>query len=303
MVLWYIVVETDGEVRFYFCLAPSGEWKVVNSGTWKTTTNAWHHYAATYNGSVAKLYVDGVERGSSTVSGALRTNHNSYLTFGQGYALPTGYAPSTGAVNGRLDEIRIWNYARTQTQIQYNMNFEISSLPVTGLVGYWKLNDNTGLTATDSSGNGNNGTLAASPRTPSWGTGDETLPVELSSFTAVLTADFFVRLHWTTQSETGVSGFYIYRSDTSQLANAITVSPLIEATNTGNLHSYEYVDSELHNPGTYYYWLSVHNSVSALIGLAVFSKQLRPSKPWGARLMEFRNPQAKAKQGKTRLQF
>jgi len=47
------------------------------------------------------------------------------------------------------------------------------------------------------------------------GFNDETLPVELSSFTAVLTADFFVKLHWVTQSETGVSGFYVYRGTNS----------------------------------------------------------------------------------------
>ncbi len=85
------------------------------------------------------------------------------------------------------------------------------------------------------------------------------VPVELSSFTAVLTADQYVKLQWTTQSETGVSGFYVYRASTSILTNAIMVSPLIGATNTGDLHDYEYVDADLYDSGSYYYWLSVHN--------------------------------------------
>ena len=88
---------------------------------------------------------------------------------------------------------------------------------------------------------------------------DETLPVTLSSFTAVLTAEQYVKLQWTTQSETGVSGFYVYRSSASTLSDAIMVSPIIGATNTGDQHNYEYVDAELYDTGSYYYWLSVRN--------------------------------------------
>jgi len=38
---------------------------------------------------------------------------------------------------------------------------------------------------------------------------DSFLPVELSSFTCVATARYFVRLDWVTQSESNVSGNYI----------------------------------------------------------------------------------------------
>ena len=66
--------------------------------------------------------------------------------------------------NGQMDEVRIWNVTRTQVEIQANMNSEISS--ATGLVASYNFNqgvangNNAGVTtATDSSGNGNNGTL------------------------------------------------------------------------------------------------------------------------------------------------
>jgi hypothetical protein len=94
---------------------------------------------------------------------------------------------------------------------------------------------------------------------------DETLPVELSSFTAVLTADFFVKLHWVTQSETGVSGFYVYRGSSSDLSVASRISPMINATNTTALQEYEYTDFELYEPGTYYYWLQVQDMDGGLI--------------------------------------
>lgn len=82
-----------------------------------------------------------------------------------------------------------------------------------------------------------------------------TLPVELSSFTATLTAENLVRLDWTTQSETGVLGFYLYRGIQLDPAAANLASSLIPATNTSATHSYFFTDSELAESGTYRYWL------------------------------------------------
>jgi len=83
---------------------------------------------------------------------------------------------------------------------------------------------------------------------------DATLPVELSSFTTLVTSQYFVELHWTTQSETGVSGYYIYRNASNDIGSAQIVSPLISATNTSSEANYTYVDTEV-LPGTWYYWL------------------------------------------------
>ena len=56
-----------------------------------------------------------------------------------------------------LDEVRIWNTARTQQQIQDNMNKELSG-DEPGLVGYWKFNEGQGTTVYDNAGN-NHGTI------------------------------------------------------------------------------------------------------------------------------------------------
>jgi hypothetical protein len=84
---------------------------------------------------------------------------------------------------------------------------------------------------------------------------DDTLPVELSSFTAVLSVDNYVNLLWITQSETGVQGFYVYRGTSDALGEALLISPLIPATNTSQPQSYIYKDTEIYDTGTYYYWL------------------------------------------------
>lgn len=82
-----------------------------------------------------------------------------------------------------------------------------------------------------------------------------TLPVELSSFTATMHAQNFVQLTWITQTETGVQGFYLYRSLENNLVSAMRISDLIPATNTSQTQSYVYVDKELYEDGLYYYWL------------------------------------------------
>lgn len=84
---------------------------------------------------------------------------------------------------------------------------------------------------------------------------NQTLPVELSSFTATLTAHNYVQLTWVTQTETGVQGYYIFRSGVNDLGTAQMVSTMIPATNTSSQQSYIFVDSELFEEGMYYYWL------------------------------------------------
>jgi hypothetical protein len=84
---------------------------------------------------------------------------------------------------------------------------------------------------------------------------DQTLPIELSSFTAVTTAEYFVELHWITQSETDVSGYYVFRSLEDNVSSAIQVSTFIPATNTSTEAEYSYVDEEVMPNTTYFYWL------------------------------------------------
>ncbi|HOQ83352.1 MAG TPA: FlgD immunoglobulin-like domain containing protein, partial [Candidatus Syntrophosphaera thermopropionivorans] len=81
------------------------------------------------------------------------------------------------------------------------------------------------------------------------------LPVVLTTFTAVISSDNLVEISWVTQTETGMVGYYIYRSTSETLDNAIAVSDMIEALNTAEQHTYKFIDSEIYDSGTYYYWL------------------------------------------------
>ncbi|MDY0152447.1 MAG: T9SS type A sorting domain-containing protein [Candidatus Cloacimonas sp.] len=88
---------------------------------------------------------------------------------------------------------------------------------------------------------------------------ESTLPVELSSFMGLLTPDNNVRLEWITQSETGICGFYVLRSSSTDVVTAAQISSLIPANNGSGSNHYDYTDTELNDDGTYYYWLQSNN--------------------------------------------
>ena len=101
------------------------------------------------------------------------------------------------------------------------------------------------------------------------GTGeDPTLPVELSVFNAVFTAENFVKLNWTSESETNMLGYRVYRAESPVQAEAILITPtMIEATNTSTTQSYNHADYEVEGGHTYYYWLeAVDYSHSSFFG-------------------------------------
>lgn len=84
---------------------------------------------------------------------------------------------------------------------------------------------------------------------------DQWLPVELVSFNASVSAQNNVILSWRTESETGMSGYRVYRSATSLPAEAALVSALIPAQNLSQQQYYSFTDSELYSSGHYWYWL------------------------------------------------
>ena len=63
---------------------------------------------------------------------------------------------------GEIDEVRVWDRARSQEEIQQMMDTHlVGNEP--DLAGYWNFNEDSGNTVTDLSGNGNHGTLINGP--------------------------------------------------------------------------------------------------------------------------------------------
>lgn len=84
---------------------------------------------------------------------------------------------------------------------------------------------------------------------------DETLPVQLSSFTASLSQGGSVMLRWVTQTETNLLGYRVFRGTDTSIMNAFMMDAFIAGTNTSQMQSYVFVDQEIFDPGVYFYWL------------------------------------------------
>jgi len=77
-------------------------------------SNEWYHIAVTYDGAVLKLYVNGQLNNSRNVSGTLNLNSR-----------PASIGSDNGAqkfFNGLIDEVKFFNAALTQTEIQAAYN-------------------------------------------------------------------------------------------------------------------------------------------------------------------------------------
>ncbi|MBN2828909.1 MAG: T9SS type A sorting domain-containing protein [Candidatus Cloacimonetes bacterium] len=82
------------------------------------------------------------------------------------------------------------------------------------------------------------------------------LPVELSSFAAIAALENGVILHWTVQSESGLSGYNVLRNNNSTLSTALTINGnLIPAQNSSQEYTYSFEDREIEVDNSYYYWL------------------------------------------------
>ena len=83
---------------------------------------------------------------------------------------------------------------------------------------------------------------------------NEYVPVELSSFTATIAGEF-VNIAWTSQTETQMLGYRVYRNTTADQSSAMLIDhPMVPATNTSETQTYNVVDNDV-TTGTYYYWL------------------------------------------------
>jgi len=120
----------------------------------------WHHIAATFDNGIKKLYVDGVLQGTQTVGLPLAVNDDPVLIGSQ-----SDFYNPVRAFHGDIDEVRIWNFSKTEEQINSSKNCELQGNEV-GLVAYYNFNqgihaeDNTAVTTlTDASVYSNNGVL------------------------------------------------------------------------------------------------------------------------------------------------
>lgn len=93
--------------------------------------NQCYHIAATYDGTAVNYYVNGCLTGSTAWTGDMVLN--DYIT-----AIGQQSDCQCEQFTGYIDEVRIWNVARSQQQIAENMNNLPSPATQAGLMAYYK---------------------------------------------------------------------------------------------------------------------------------------------------------------------
>ncbi len=147
------------------------------------TLNAWNHVAGTFSNGVTNLYVNGTAVATSTAPFTSIPSCTNKITIGED--------PTIGALeyfNGKMDEVRIWNTARTTSEIAGNMNNCLVGNE-SGLKTYFKFSENAGSTVSDLV-TGAIGTMSGMDPNTDWVTGivDCTSPIcsfEMSNLVSI----------------------------------------------------------------------------------------------------------------------
>ena len=90
-----------------------GRYRVLSGGPW-LLANQWTHLAATYDGTIQRLYVNGTQVAQRLQTGPIQVS-SSPLRMG-------GNSIWGDFFQGRIDEVRVYNRALNATDIQTDMN-------------------------------------------------------------------------------------------------------------------------------------------------------------------------------------
>lgn len=131
-------------------------------GTTPVNDGNWHHIAVTFDPAATndlKLYIDGNLEIEGNFTVGVNTSGSGSVEIGR-------RNDGINHFTGSIDEVRVWDVARTQVEIQADMNNEMCNTHP-NLKLYYRFNEgvangnNLGLTQTiDDSGNGYTGTLS-----------------------------------------------------------------------------------------------------------------------------------------------
>ncbi len=198
--------------------------------------NTWTHIAGVWDGNELRIYFNGVLDGTTTgVDGAFLSSAS---------LLRIGANQLSEAWTGKLDDVRIWSTARTETEINTTMTGCLTGSE-TGLLANYNFEEGSGTTTADITGNGYDGTLINSP---TWETGNSsctTLSVNFISISANRNSNA-VLVNWKVAAEQDILRYEIERSaDGRSFSNAGTVT-------ANGSSSYSWLDGSALQQSSYY---------------------------------------------------
>ncbi|MFA5894378.1 MAG: LamG-like jellyroll fold domain-containing protein [Candidatus Shapirobacteria bacterium] len=148
---WTNCVYMSANGKLNFLRSSLDGWSTTLTSNISINDDKWHFISARFDYSTMKIYIDGKEdnsvnetRGSNYSLWSFCIGNQHYLCDGTAY---------NGHFTGLIDEVHIFNYARTPAQIAYDYNKG-------GPVGWWKLDECQGSVANDNSGISNSGSIS-----------------------------------------------------------------------------------------------------------------------------------------------
>ncbi len=143
----------DGYWKWYVCFEGLS-WQYVRADDKKIVPGTWYHIAGTYDSSSGKqrIFINGVLKKEADRGGSL-----IYYN-GKNFVIGAHANQSERYFDGCIDELRIWNTAKTAAEIRENM-FKCLDGDEANLVAYYRFNQSSGSTLPDFTSNGFNGTL------------------------------------------------------------------------------------------------------------------------------------------------
>jgi hypothetical protein len=242
-----------GEMQFLLRRAYNSEyqfWISNASNNWLNTPsvatptlNVWQHVAGTWDGTVACIYVNGVLSGTTTPG-------ITALGSASGNSVWLGANTINENHTGSIDEVRIWNIARTQCEINTYKNCEIPTT-ATGLLANYHFNQgiNVGNNASittliDASSSAYTGTITGMPLTgatsnwvaPGGVTSGSVTPANLAiTVGSTVTNSVICSGNSTTLSGTGANTYVWTGGVTNTVAFTPTVTNTYTVTGTNTL--------------------------------------------------------------------
>jgi len=145
-------VGSNGEVYTYNGSA------TAQSANSVISTGTWYHYALVYSGSAYQLYINGsaVAWASGTTTSGASNSHD----------IGIGWDRSGNYWDGAISSVSLYNVAKSADEVyaQYQKGITHNPSADTGLVGLWRMGDDTSAsypTIADSSSNSNDGTMTS----------------------------------------------------------------------------------------------------------------------------------------------
>jgi hypothetical protein len=176
----------------------------------------WNHVAVVFDGATYRVYLNGEEsfrtkEAEVYLNGELQTEKEALagkIPANNGIRYFGAQTPAGSSFQGIIDEIRLWNRPRLQSELKSDRHVRLTGLEP-GLVGYWRFDEASGDTIYDQNNNAVNGALSGGTWVTSTAPVGESAGLQRSSFEIAgrnVASGLTALLYYHQETEAGANG-------------------------------------------------------------------------------------------------